>query len=63
MLSQKYVKGPALVELPVTAVDSGFAKRSVNIQVQATYTTRSRRGGILTAVVGAIIFLLVLVSD
>lgn len=31
-------------------------------KVQATYTVRSRRGGVLTAVVGFIIFLLVLVG-
>lgn len=32
-------------------------------KVQSSYTVRSRRGGVLTAVVGLIIFLLVLVSN
>lgn len=31
-------------------------------KVQSSYTIRSRRGGVLTALVGLIIFLLVLVS-
>lgn len=31
-------------------------------KVQSSYTVRSRRGGVLTALVGVIIFLLVLVS-
>lgn len=31
-------------------------------KVEATYTSQSRRGGVLTAVVGLIIFLLVVVS-
>jgi hypothetical protein len=31
-------------------------------KVQSTYTSQSRRGGVLTAIVGAIIFLLVVVS-
>jgi hypothetical protein len=32
------------------------------LQVQSTYISQSRRGGVLTALVGTIIFLLVLVS-
>jgi len=35
---------------------------SLILQVQSTYISQSRRGGVLTALVGTIIFLLVLVS-
>jgi hypothetical protein len=50
--SQKYVHHRVLGDVVAVSLIS---------QVQSTYISQSRRGGVLTALVGTIIFLLVLV--